>query len=100
LGIVNPWLISALLAALALAGWQGYRLGESVSEGRHAAALVQAQRDAQRASDLASRKEAERLAMKAERDRLAQDLEDLANADADADRRAIGADSVSRLNRR
>lgn len=97
---MNPWLISALLASIGLAGWQGYRMGEAAAEGRHAVALLEAQQDALRAADLASRKEAERLLLQAERDRLARDLEDLANADSDADRRAIGADSVSRLNRR
>ncbi|MFN4130380.1 MAG: hypothetical protein ACK4GC_11300 [Paracoccaceae bacterium] len=61
---------------------------------------MHAQRESMRAADLAGRKEAERLAMQAERDRLAQDLEDPANADVDADRPAIGADSVSLLNRR
>jgi signal transduction histidine kinase len=97
---VNPWLISALLVLIGLAGWQGYRMGEAAAEGRHAMQLLEAQRSAQRAADLASRKEAERLALQSERDRLARDLEDLANADSDADRPAIGAGSVSRLNQR
>lgn len=96
--MTRAWLLSATLAAIGLAGWQGYRMGEAAAEGRHAAALLEAQRQAQRAADLASRIEAERLAMQAERDRLARDLEDRAHADPSGG--GLPAGRVERLRQR
>lgn len=95
---MNRYLLIGATAAIALAGLQGYRMGYAASEGRHAAALVAAQREAFAAAEAASRKEAERLAMEAERDALARDLEAQAYTDPDRDRPALSADGVRRLN--
>jgi hypothetical protein len=99
-GLIRPWPIVAALVLILLAGWQGYRLGYGISEGRHAAALAEAQARAFEAADLASRKEAERLALLAERDALARELDAAAYADPDGSRPALGAASVQRLKRR
>lgn len=96
----NPWLMLAVVLALAGAAAQGYRMGGNAAEARHSAALVAAQAVATRNAELASRKEAARLALQAERDQLQRNLEDIANEDPDAGRPAIGLGSVQRLNRR
>lgn len=81
---MKGYIVSAVLIAIAAAfagGWyQGRRQANLAVEAARAAVMEQAIRNA----DLASRKEAERLAMEAERDALAQTLEDQAYADADA----------------
>ena len=78
----------------------GYGLGTSHTSDRWQARVdaVQAERDrnAARVEALAEVLEAAR----AEREALAAELEEAANADPDAGRLAIGADSVQRLNRR
>lgn len=91
----------AILAALLIAtGVQGYRMGVSAEATRAALKLAEAQREAIQAAERATDAEAARLAMQAERDLLAQSLEDAAHADPDASVLALGADSVRRLNRR
>lgn len=92
--------IYLLIGAVAVVGLGGYRLGYGISEGRHAAALAEAQARAFEAADLASRKEAERLALETQRDALARELDAAAYADPDAGRAALSADSVRRLRNR
>ena len=72
---------AAALAILA-AGVVGYRQGVTVTEARMIRAQQEAQEAAYRAAELASRKEAERLALEAKRADLAQQLEDQAYAEA------------------
>lgn len=97
---MNAKLILAALALSALTGWQGYRMGVSAEETRQALLLTDAQRRAIERTNDANRAEAERLALQAERDALALELEDLARADPDASRPALSAGSVRRLNSR
>jgi len=52
-----------------------------------------------RAAEIASRKEAARLAAVAAADKFSKELEDAAHKDRNADRISLGADSVRRLNR-
>jgi hypothetical protein len=99
-GLIRPWTIAAALVLLSLAGLAGYRLGYGISDGQHAKALLEAQRSAYEAAELASKKEAERLALLAERDALARELDAQAYADPDGARPALGAASVRRLNSR
>jgi hypothetical protein len=71
----------------------GRQDGRALCEGAHAAALAQAQ-----AATI--RIEAERLAIQAERDALARDLEDQAHADPVRNPDCLSADRVRRLNLR
>lgn len=78
----------AILAAMALAAIigayaKGRADGRALEAGIHAAALAEAQARTMRAAEQASRAEADRLAMEAQRDMLARDLEDQAYADKD-----------------
>jgi hypothetical protein len=98
--LLRPWLLAALCAALVAPFGFGWRMGAQNAEARHSAALAAAQARAFAAAEVASRKEAERLALEMERDALARDLEAAAYADPDRDRPALGADSVRRLNAR
>mgnify|MGYP001160573883 CR=1 FL=1 len=99
----SPWAILALLATLAggagYIGVRSYNTGYAKSEAEHAAALEKARAEQARAAEAASRKEEERLALEREIDVLQRELEDAARSDPGADRPALGADSVSRLNR-
>lgn len=76
-----------LVAVLLLSGaaylW-GRNDGRALCEGAHAVALARAQAATIRAAEQASRTEAARLALQAERDDLARELEDAAHADDDA----------------
>lgn len=94
-----PYAFGGALALSALTGWQGYRWGVDRTEARHAAAQEAMRDRLMRLAEDTSRIEAERLALEVERDALARDLEDAARADPDADRPALGPDSVRRLNR-
>lgn len=97
--IMNPWLILALLAALAGAGAYGYRAGGAACEARHLVELNRARDAAAKAAEIASRREAERLTAEAERDALARELEDDARNDPGAGACGLGADSLRRLQR-
>lgn len=88
----------AVLALLAVG--QAYRMGYSAAMGAVARQTLDAQKAAFAAAELASRKEVQRLTLEAERADLARQLEDAANADTDANRLCLGADSVSRLRAR
>lgn len=91
------WPALALLAAVGSGGfWAGHR----IADGKHAAELLR-QEEAQRVLvEQAHRKEQQRLAAMRERDALARRLEEAAYADPDADRPALSAGSVRRLNSR
>ena len=103
-GLPSPTVILGaaliLVAAYAVVDTRAYHRGQADCEGRHAAALARAQADAIRAADMASRKEADRLAAEDEALRLARELEDAAHADPDADRPCLSADSVRRIDLR
>jgi hypothetical protein len=97
---MNRYLILAAVALWIATGLQGYRLGYRASETEHALDLADAQASAFEAAERASIKEAERLALEAERDALAQELMSQAYADPDRDRPALSVGSVRRLNSR
>jgi hypothetical protein len=97
---MNPWPILAAVLLIGLAGFQGYRMGSRAADARHERALLQAQNEMIQAAEQASRKEAERLAMQSERDALARDLEDQANAEPDDGSCGLPAGRVQRLNLR
>jgi hypothetical protein len=90
------WPALVALALIAGAWGHGRHTGVVACEAAHARALDAARDAAMRAAELASRKEAERLAAEAERDALARDLEDAANADPPTGE-CLSADRVRRL---
>lgn len=98
--IPRAWLCGALVALVALSGWQGYRMGGAAAEARHEAALAAARAAAFAAAERLSLAEQARLAAVARADALSRELEDDAHADPDAGRPALGRDSVRRLARR
>lgn len=79
------WIAAAVTMALTGSAYLwGRHDGRALCEGAHAAALAKAQKATIRAAEQASRTEAARLALQAERDDLARELEDAAHADDDA----------------
>lgn len=92
-------IVAAVLAAVIGAYVWGRGDGRALAEAAHAAKMQRAQADALRAADLASRKEADRLAAEAARNDLAQQLEDMANADP-AGGECLPVSRVLRLNQR
>lgn len=98
------YLALGLIAAVGLAAfWAGNRLfqaGYASCQAERALALEKARTEAADAAELASRKEAERLAAEAQNALLAAELEDLANADPVAAPDCFSADRVRRLNLR
>lgn len=76
--------ITNIIIAAGLGLLAGFAIGDTRATARaglqHAAALAEAQAQVIRAAELASRKEAMRLSLEAERDALARDLEDQAHA--------------------
>lgn len=83
--------------------WGGnalYRAGYDACRVEAARALEKARAEAAEAAEIASRKEAERLAAAASAALLAQELEDLANADPVGVPECLSADRVRRLNGR
>ena len=92
-------LLAATLVALACAyGWGRYD-GGRMAHAAHAQAAQAAMAQTMRAAELASRKEAERLALEAELTALAQTLEDEAHADPVRVPECLSVDRVRRLNR-
>lgn len=93
------WLAAAVIAAfaaLASAFGVGWYAASTTAARDAAEAMARAQAAIVRNAELASRKEAERLALEAERDALAQSLEDQAYADADTSG-GLRGDRVVRL---
>lgn len=83
--------------------WGGktlWRAGYDACGAERAAAVLKAQNETVRAGELASRKEAERLAADAAAAGLALQLEDLANADAIGVSECLSIGRVRRLNQR
>ncbi|PZQ99218.1 MAG: hypothetical protein DI533_00480 [Cereibacter sphaeroides] len=97
---MRPWLIAAFLAAILASGAIGYRQGKVVTEAAYLRDLDAARQRAFDAANLASKKEAERLALEAQRDELARELDAAAYADPDGSRPALSAGSVRRIGRR
>lgn len=97
--IPRAWMISAAAVSIVAAGIVGYRQGVAVTEARMFRAQHEAQQAAYRAAELASRKEAERLAAEAERADLARQLEDQAYAEV-ATGTCLPVSRVLRLNQR
>jgi hypothetical protein len=95
----RAWIIAALLAligaAYAFGRFEGARHERNALQADVAAAMRQAVRNA----ELVGRKEQERLALEAERDALARDLEDQAYAQQPAGV-CLPADRVRRLDLR
>lgn len=92
--------LAAFLLALVFAGQGLYRAGYEAAMASIARDMAVAQKAAFDAAELASRKEADRLAAEAARADLARQLETAAYEDADADRVCLGPDSVRRLKAR
>ncbi|PZQ99938.1 MAG: hypothetical protein DI533_04730 [Cereibacter sphaeroides] len=98
--LARLWPAVALCAALVAAFAFGWRQGAQNEEARQAALLEAARGKAFENAERLSRVEADRLAAQKERDALSRELEEAAYADPDADRPALSADSVQRINRR
>ena len=92
--------VLAVVLGLAWAGNALYRAGYSACQTERAATVEKARTEAAAAAELASRKEAERLAAEASRAALAAELEDLANAGPVGVPECLSADRVRRLNGR
>jgi biopolymer transport protein ExbB/TolQ len=98
--VIRATLIGSAAVLLLTALGSVYLLGRAHEARAHAAeriALQEAYLDARSRADKAERL---RLAMQAERDRLAQELENEARDDTDAGRAALPSRSVQRLNAR
>ncbi len=94
---IRATIVGAAIAALVGIWFHGVSTGESRADARHGLAIRAAQQQAFEAAEAASIKEAQRLAAAAERDTLARELEDLANADPDTGG-GLPAGRVQRLN--
>ena len=97
-GIINLRLIGLGAIVAAIVG--AYGLGRHHEAQSIAVDMARLREKQIEAAELASRKEAERLAIQSERDSLAQQLEDAARSDPDAGRMSLSADSVRRINQR
>lgn len=95
----NPWLILAVIAALAGAWGHGYQRGKASLRADLLAAQARAHEAAAAADAVVRRIESARLVAEAARDVLAREIEDEANAAPDAGLPALGLGSVRRLNR-
>jgi len=94
------WALAALLAVTGGAYTLGRIQGAAAANARQAAARARLQTRMIRTAEIASRREAARLAAEQQVQQLSRELENAARTDPRADRIAIGADSVRRLNRR
>lgn len=88
----NPWVIVALLAALAGAGLQGYRMGYRACEAAHNAAELKA------IADFEAEK-ARRIVAEANRAKLARELEVLNNEEDVVVTQCLGPSRLRLLNR-
>ena len=96
--IPSPRTIAAGLVLALIVG--AYFLGRRHEANAHAIEMAQIREALFEASEMASRKEAERLIVQNERDRLAQELENEARTDGDAGRVALPARVLRRLDAR
>ena len=92
------WLLAVFLASLGASYGIGRSHGAETANARHALAQAASEAAERRAAGIQLIIEAERLALQAEAEAEARRLEDAAKNDPDADRIAIGSDSVSRIN--
>jgi hypothetical protein len=92
MGISNPYVILALIALLAGAGYQGYQMGHNACEAAHNDAELERIAEGERL--MALRVEAEK-----ERDELARQLEIEANEDPIVVTQCLGPSRVRRLNK-
>jgi hypothetical protein len=98
--MIRYWFVIASLTGVILSGTIGYRMGVNVEAGRAAVSLAKAQKDAFRAAEIASEAEEKRLNAEFQRAQAMIQLEDEANADANANLVCLGPDSVMRLKKR
>ncbi len=94
------WALAGVMALVGGSYTLGRYQGTTAANVRLAAEQARLQVQMMRMADIASRKEAARLAAVAAADKLSRELEDAAHTDRNAGRIALGADSVRRLNRR
>jgi len=94
------WVLAALMAIVGGAYTIGRVQGAAASDARFAATQAHLQTQIIRAAEIASRKEAARLAAVAAADKLSRELEDASHTDRNAGRISLGTDSVRRLNHR
>lgn len=90
MGMPNPWLIVAFLAALAGTGYQGYRMGKSDCEAAHNAAMLEALEEGEKLKN-------ERRELETQIDTLARELEREANEDPIVVTQCLGPSRVRRL---
>jgi hypothetical protein len=97
----SPLLLGGAAILAALGFWratsQAWSRGYAAAEAAQVAEAERLQGRIRALAGAAARAEGARLALEAERDALARELEELADADPDADRPALGLDSVRRL---
>jgi len=98
--VLRFWKPIAVLAVLAVVFGAGWHYGAASEEAQQAAERARIERRLATVADDASEAEAARLAAERDRDILAEELENAARADPDANRPALGIDSVRRLDRR
>lgn len=95
---MTDWLPFAAGALVLAAIWgHGYSTGQAVRDGENAAALTQAREEAAAIRHEVDAAEAARLKLERERDALQAQLDEESRSDPDADRRALSADSMSRV---
>jgi type IV secretory pathway protease TraF len=97
----SPLLLGGVALVAVLGFWRAtshaWSRGYAAAEAAQAAEVARLKGRVMAMAETASRAEGERLALEAERDALARELEELADADPAADRPALGLDSVRRL---
>ena len=94
------WMLVGVMALTGGTYTLGRMQGLAAADARHVAEQARLQAQLVRAAEIASRREAARLAAVAKADQLSRELEDAARTDPLADRVSLGVDSVRRLNRR
>ena len=97
---MSRWIELILVVAVVAAFFYGQRLGYAKATAAQAIVIQKAQADAVRAAELASRKEAERLAAETARATLAIQLEDAARAESVSNPICLPVSRVLRLNQR
>lgn len=98
--IIRQIIIAVVSVGFALGASALWRSGFAAGERKYEGEVREIERRLQEAADELLRKEADRLALEHEQDRLIEELERQANEDPDADRQCLGADSVQRLRER
>lgn len=94
------WLALIAAVLIAVAFFYGQHVGRTSERAKAAVALQKAQAQVIHAAELASRKEAERLAAETARSNLALQLEDQARAEAVSTPVCLPVSRVLRLNQR